>query len=321
MLPSIRTFRNTDLAAVCKVWNAHFGDLGTSCQIDPLRLELCSLAKPYFQARDLLIAEYEEQVVGFLHLGPMANDQLTNAQPGSAAINALCVVPCDGEASVAAALLARAEQQLLEDAIASCQFKPMLPNGCFYLGLGPGDSMAGATTSERRVCDWIGKAGFVSCLPTNQWELDLADYQPPIDRVQIQIRRGCHVERLADEPALPWWQACLLGHTDPIQFRLTSRSDGELLCEALYWSVAAELQSVPESLLWLWPPQVPSEAQVADQIVFLLGEACRQLQAERVDTIRTVSAASDTRLNAILRRLQFKAIHNGVVFEKKLVSA
>ncbi len=318
MLSAIRTFRNTDVAALCKVWNAHFGDLGSECRINPLQLELVCLSKPYFVAEDMLIAEHDQQVVGFLQLGPVPSDDLTDARKDALAIVALCIVPCDGEDSVARALLASAEKLLKERHVGLCRFKPLLPGCAYFQGFGPADSMIGATTSERRSCSWVSAAGFKPALPTTQWELQLGSFQPPVDRQQIQIRRSSQVEREADEPQLPWWQACLLGHTEPVRFNLFDRPQATLICEALFWTVAMELQAAPRSVAWLWTPNVSPGEMAGQQLLYLLGESCRELQAERIDIVRSVSAASDTKVNGLLRRLGFLAEQSGVVFEKKL---
>lgn len=320
MLPAIRTFRNTDVAALCKVWNAHFGDLGIGCRLNPLQLELICLAKPYFKAEDLFIAEYDQQVVGFLQLGPVGNSDLSDVQPDVMAIAGLCIVPCDSEGQVAQALLKRAEQSLRERKVRLCRFKPMLPESPFYQGVGPADSMIGATTSERRSCAWMTESGYVPVLPTTQWELDLSSFQPPIDRQQIQIRRSSIVERETDEPQMPWWQACLLGHAEPVQFRLSQRLPPRPICEALYWTVATELQTTATSIAWLWTPTLSTEETAAAQLTFLLGETCRQLQSERLELVRTVTAASHTQVNNLLRRLGFIAEQSGMVFEKQLDS-
>jgi hypothetical protein len=318
VLPAIRTFRNTDVAALCKVWNAHFGDLGFDCRLNPLQLELICLAKPYFIAQDLLIAEYDQQIVGFLHLGPVGRSDLMDVQPDVMAIAALCIVPCDSEGQVAQALLQRAEQAMRGRSIRVCRFKPMLPECPFYQGLGPADSMVGATTSERRSCAWVTEAGFVPVLPTTQWELDLTNFQPPIDRQQLQIRRSSIVERETDEPPMPWWQACLLGHAEPVLYRLLQRTPPLPLCEALYWTVATELQTSATSTTWLWTPALPVDESGAAQLTFLLGETCRQLQSERLELVRTATPASHTQVNTLLRRLGFVAEQSGMVFEKLL---
>ncbi|MCA9133323.1 MAG: GNAT family N-acetyltransferase [Planctomycetales bacterium] len=308
----------TDVAALCRVWNAHYAELGHECLIDPLRFELCSLAKPYFRAEDLLLAEQEGRVVGFLHMGQVGNADLSDASAGEAAIAALCVEPGEDERAIGGLLLAAAEKHGADEHVRRCRFKPTLPDCAFYLGLGPGNSLIGATAAEKRVIEWVGQAGFKPVLPTTLWELELFSFQPPIDRVQIQIRRSACLDRQADEPDLPWWQACLLGHTERTAIQLINRADERVLCKALFWSVANELQSTADATLWLWPIALTSAEQAVDQMVFLLGESCRQLQHERTDVVRTVSTASDTVTSSILRRVGFKACESGMVFEKLL---
>jgi hypothetical protein len=315
--PAIRTFRNTDIESLCRVWNAHYSDFGFTAHVDALRVELCSLAKPYFVERHLLVAEHDGQVVGFLHIGPTANGDLSDIATDAATVSALCVVPCEREKLVASALLVAADSVLRELGSKTCSFKPLLPNCPFYLGLGPADSIIGATALEKRACGWLVAAGYEASIPTNLWELELAKFQAPVDRIQIQIRRSAHVDRQVDEPLLPWWQACVLGHTEPNAFQLTHRTEKRVLNEALFWSVATEIRPLPDSVVWLWPPSLPLDEAAADQLVFLLGEACRQLQNERIDSVRTVSAANDVTINKVLRRIGFVAVQSGVVFEKR----
>lgn len=288
------------------------------CLIDALRLELCCLAKPYFREEDFLVAELDGRFVGFLHLGPLGNEQLTDAATDMAAISAFCIEPHADEASIAAALLGRALAICVDRHVNACRFKPMLPNCPFYVGLGPADSIIGTTSAESRVCSWLGSAGFEPLKPTSAWELEMIAFHAPVDRVQIQIRRSAHVDRQIHEPLLPWWQACMLGHTEPTAFQLTHRKERRVLNEVLFWSVAPELQTLPDSVFWLWPPTVSDEDAATDQLVFLLAESLRQLQSERVDLVRTVAGANENDTSNILKRLGFTPTQSGVVFEKTL---
>jgi hypothetical protein len=329
---TIRTFRNTDAEAICRVWNAHYAEQGTDAQMLPLALELGCLAKPFFDKQDLIIAEVNEQVVGFAHAS-RSTIQETTEQIHPLAIVALCVAPqADdaeiGDAEIAAQLLRHCEQIAERLSIDQIRFKPMLPNGGFYLGYGPADSMIGTTTSEQRTCQWLRAAGFQPLQPTNLWELELSRFQPPVDRMQLQIRRTAHVDRQVDEPLLPWWQACVLGHTEAAAFQLTDRTEKRVLLEVLYWTVAPELQLTPHSVAWLWPPELSIEnsrnAQApgpSDQMVFLIAESIRELQGESVDVIRTVSSADHAPMSQLLRRLGFKPIQSGLVFHKQLGNA
>lgn len=316
----IRTFRNTDVSAICAVWNAHYGLDDSAGRIDALRLEIFGLAKPYFDDRNLLIAEQDGEVVGFLHCGPTANETQTDLHPSSIGISSFCVKPQDDDDSVAAALLEHLLNSAAEQQKTECFFKPILPNCAFYLGVGPADSMAGATTCDARARKWISEHGFVPNTPTCQWELDLSSFQAPVDRTQIQIRRAAQVNRQVDEPTLPWWQACVLGHTEQTAFQLTHRTEKRVLGEILYWSIAPELLPIPDSLMWLWPPREGDDPQAAAELQFLLSESLRQFQSERVATVRTVLLADENSNTAILRKLGFAPAENGVVFRRELAS-
>ena len=340
MTVKIRTFRNTDVAQLCDVWNAHNSVLGPECTIDLLRLELCSLAKPFFCEADLLVAEQEGSVVGWIHLAGLPNEDLSDLEPGAGAIAALCVVPGGDEDQTAAELLKAADQIFAERQILQYAFRPILPKSAFYLGCGPAGSMIGLTSTEVRIRRWLMQSNFKARCPTNVWELDLGAFQPPIDRQQIQIRRSAQVNRGVDEPYLPWWQACLLGHTEPNAFQLTHRIEKRVLHEILFWTVASELQTTPGSVAWMWPVSLPPSSEPsssvptpasrgtlaapssgdleADRLVFLVGESLREFQNDRLDSVRTVSAANDLKMSGLLRRLGFTSIESGVEFEKRV---
>ena len=318
MTTSIRSFRNTDLDLLCSIWNEHHADLGLECSIDRLQLELICLAKPYFEPEHLQIAETAAgEGLGFIHHGPVADAGLGGASHASRAISALCVKPGPHEDGVAEDLLNHCLVSASQTGIPACRFKPVVPDCPYYLGLGPADTMAGVLPCEQRVRKWLNQAGFETFQPTCHWELDLGSFQAPIDRSQIQIRRASNVNQQLDEPSLPWWQACVLGHTEPVAFQLSHKSEKRVLQEVLYWSMDPDLQSGHSSVVWLWPPE-SGDDEYENELTFLLAESMRQLQAERVDSVRTVTSANDHRSTTRLRRLGFQLQQDGAVFMKRL---
>lgn len=283
-----------------------------------MHFELAVLAKPYFVAEDLLIAVEDDVMQGFLHLSNATTPDLADTEHQRGVLSALCVTPGANEAEVAAALLRQADQMLAQSGVSSCATRPMPPDCPFYLGLGAGDSMMGITTADQRTYNWLVTAEWVPRQATSGWELFLGNFQPPIDRLQIQIRRTAHVDRLLDEPLLPWRQACLLGHTEPIGFQLTLRAEERVAQELLVWSVGQELMTTPEAIVWLWPIEVVDSTQNADQLVFLLSESLRQMAEDRVEVVRTYSDSAKTLVTSVLTRLGFRNAVSGVVLEKTI---
>lgn len=312
---AIRSYRNTDTASICEVWNGHHTGLAVG-PISSIHFELTVLAKPYFVAENLLVATENDVMRGFLHLSNATTADLAEADFKRGVLCALCVVPGEDEAEIAAALLLRADQLLAKSEVASCATRVMPPDCPFYLGLGAGDSMMGITTADQRTYGWLVKAGWVPHMATSGWELVLDTFHPPVDRLQIQIRRTAHVDRLLDEPLLPWRQACLLGHTEPTGFQLTLRSEGTVVQELLAWSVGQELMTAPDSIVWLWPIEVSGSKQNSDQLVFLLSESLRQMAEDRVEVVRTYSDSAKILVTSVLTRLGFRNANSGVVLEK-----
>ena len=285
--------------------------------ITSLHFELTVLAKPYFAAENLLVLTVAEEMRGFLHLANASTADLTDTDCQRAVLSALCVMPGDDEAKIAAHLLAYADELQTKRGVQACATRPLPPDCPFYLGLGAGDSMMGITTADQRAYGWLVKAGYVLRVATSGWELHLDKFQPPVDRLQIQIRRNAHVDRLLDEPVLPWRQACLLGHTEPTGFQLTLRAEGTVAQELLVWSVGQELMTTPETVVWLWPIEVGQTTHSADQLVFLLSESLRQMAEDRVEVVRTVSDSAKTSVTSVLARLGFRNTISGVVLEKR----
>jgi GNAT superfamily N-acetyltransferase len=319
---AIELFRNTDLPAICEIWNQHHRVSGHQEQLAIDRMELFVPSKLFFDARLLLLAKIDDRPVGFIHLCPIPNAQFLDAKLGELAIAALCVVPSENEQEIAAKLFQAAKEVCISRDCRRCVFRPALPQCSFYVGLGPADSLAGTLSSEERVCRWLAAAGFKPALPTTLWEIDLLNFRVPGDRIQMLVRRRSLVDRQIQEPDLPWWQSCVLGHTETVAFHLTDRIEKRTLQELILWSLAPSLSGTAQRVVWLWPPSMdyspidaPVEISPVDRLLFLLAESLRELQTEQVDTLRTVTHSEATQIHQVLHRLGFQAVESGMVFE------
>ncbi|MEC8554579.1 MAG: hypothetical protein VXZ82_06180 [Planctomycetota bacterium] len=309
----IRGFCNTDIYAICELWNTHHADVPGTQEMNPLRLELSCLAKPYFEPSQLLIAEEDLGTpLGFIHFGPVAAQNGDDVEQNANAIHALCVRPDAREAEVAGLLLSQLKLSGEQRAVA---FRPTLPNAAYYLGVAPADAISGVIAEEYRLCNWLSAAGFAPGTPTCLWELQLAFFQPPVDRNQIQIRRSCQVESNEDAE-LPWWHACVLGHAEPATFELRRKADRQLLTSSLFWSLAAEMQDPTQSAYWWWPKFTPEDNVNTNQRLHLLAESLRALQQSGVDVVRTSTFVEDSEQADILHRLGFSPASNGMLFSK-----
>lgn len=319
----IREFNNSDSQIICDLWNAHHRDLLVGTQVNAERMEMFVHAKPFFEPCQLLIALRDDRPVGFVHLGPTSTGDLSQAEQGQLSIAALCIDPDEDELSIATLLFDHVEQQCRLQGIQRCYFRAALPFTSLYVGLGPADSLAGVLSTEAKLCHWLSEAGYKPAVPTTVWELNLLEFQAPADRIQMLVRRRSFVQRLVQEPMLPWWQSCVLGHAEVTSFHLTDRTAMRTLQEVIMWGISPALRTHPETVMWLWPPNMeylpedsPVEIAASDRLLFLLAESLRELQTEQIDTVRTVTHAESNEFHRVLTRLGFQAIESGVVFER-----
>lgn len=311
----IRAFQNTDTQALCRVFNSHHEAVGLPSAIVPLSLELCVLAKPYFENPLLLVAEQDQRIVGFTQVGFEPADGLTSLDTSASVISALCVEPGEEDFAVGQILIEEAIRCLAGRGAEKVRFCPPPPATPYFAGLAPGDGMIGCPTIDPRVRSWLEASQWKVEQPMACWEIDLNSFQLPMDRTQLQVRRMAHVDRLLDEPVLPWYAASMLGHTEPIGFQLTSRQTRMVTAEIMLWTIGHELLPQNETVAHLWPLESLQPGQ-DDHVVFLIAESLRQLREDRIDIVRTIVAGNDAATAKLLSRIGFTATLSGVVFTR-----
>lgn len=314
----IRSYRNTDAEALCRVFNAHYQAVGLPCVLTPLSLELCVLSKPYFAPELLLIAELDGAVAGFAQLGFAPDENLQTLSSTQAILSSLCVPVQQDSSAIASQLISTAMRIVGQSGAAHMRYSPPPPASPFFIGLSLGDGMIGAPSADTRLHAWLTSAGWKAGERVIYWEVDLANFHPPMDRTQIQIRRMAHVERLLDEPTMPWYLASLLGHTEQIGFQLISRDARSMAVDIVLWSIGSELLAQSDTVLRLWPLTAEACRRDDDRLVFLLSEAFRQMREDRVDAVRTVANESDADVVRLLQRIGFDALMSGNVFSSAI---
>lgn len=286
--------------------------------IKPISFELSVLAKPYFDAKFLFVAVEENRIVGFAHLGFPPTRDYRDLDMQQSILCCLCVIPHSNEAEIAAELLARVGSVSNTLRVSRIQVMPMAPDCPFYLGLAPGDGISGVLTSDTRLRSWLIADHFDVSETVNVWELDAARFHCPMDRIQIQIRRMAHVDRYLAEPVIPWWPACVLGHTDQFGFQLTHHKEKRVVCEALFWIVDNDVKPQLDIIARLWLADKRLNCEMPDHSVFLLSESIRQLFVDRVQTVRAFARSSDSELRQIFGRLGMTSTQEGTVYSKSL---
>jgi hypothetical protein len=346
---TIRSYLNTDTPALSKIWalhcqsfqpsssaqlasstpgnapyhptqrDAHCRDLQSrNLECKPAVWDACIFSKAYFNADELLLAIAENgEPLGFIHFGvvPVRSSQ---ERQSIGCIHRLCVAPSPGEADIASALITRANEGLRAQGATACQSLGCGEDSTFYLGIAEGDNSMGILAQDQRSQDWFHRAGFAPVCPTECWELELASFRPPMDRMQIQVRRNCTIGRMLEEDYDDWLESTILGHCEQLRFHLMVKSPPALAGILACWFPDPEVADVDGGIVRIKLPDVPSSEMDRERFVYLLSESLRQLQQDRKRIVRAVASAQKQQTITLLQRLGFRSMAHGLVFEKQL---
>jgi len=316
---TIRSFLNTDTPHLSKLWRGHHEAFHSrnSCSVSVW--DQCILSKPFFDREELVLAIDDLGLPnGFIHFGFVSNPSGNRASDALAAIHKICVLPSLEEDEVANVLLQHAIHVLKSRGASQCTALGTTERYAFYLGVAEGDNVMGVVAKDARTQRWMSQAGFIPQRPTECWELDLASFRPPMDRMQIGIRRTCTVGRLLDEDSHQWWLSSVLGHCEQIRFNLVLRSPPKVESEIMFWFPDPTIAGVNSTLVRLWLPIVPKAEESRERFIYLMAESLRQLQQERKLAVRTFASADQQDTITLLQRLGFRSVDHGVVYAKTL---
>lgn len=314
----IRSFLNTDTPHLSKLWLEHHSVYSKStCSVSVW--DQCVLSKPYFDRDGLLVAvDAVGLPVGFVHFGFSGNPQGTRLSDTAAILHKICVSPGKDEDAIAEALMHQALKTLKTQGASNCTALGNTERNAFYLGVGEGDHLMGVVARDVRTQRWLTQSNFVSVHPTECWELDLSSFRPPMDRMQISIRRTCTVGRLLDEDSNQWWLSSVLGHCEQIRFNLVLRSPPKVENEIMFWFPDPTICGVDPSVVRLWLPSAPEAEEARERFIYLMAESLRQLQQERKQKVRTYASADQQTTVTLLQRIGFRSVEHGMIYSRDL---
>jgi hypothetical protein len=297
---------------------------GLECK--PAVWDACIFSKAYFRADELLLAISETgEAVGFIHFGMIPprstagqSEMNSIGQASIGAIHRLCVSSSPSEDSIAESLIQQAVARLKTAGATVCQGLGGGEHSVFYLGIAEGDNSMGVLAHDRRSQNWFHRAGFAPIQPTECWELELASFRPPMDRMQIQVRRNCTIGRMLEEDYDDWLESAVLGHCEQVRFHLMVKSPPMLAGILKCWFPDPEVADVDSGVVRTRIPELPETETERERFIYLLSESLRQLQQDRKRVVRTVTSAQKQNTISVLQKLGFRSVVHGLLFEKQL---
>jgi ribosomal protein S18 acetylase RimI-like enzyme len=312
-----RSFRNTDPPGLVQTWNEVFTERGAARLRHSSVLERHVLAKPYFDPAGLILAEEEGRTVGFVHaaFGPNSRESLLSRSVGIICV--LAVRPAFQKRGIGTELLTRAEAYLKERGSQTIYAGMMRPLAPFYFGLYGGSDLPGILASDAVAAPFLEAHGY------KVGETSIV-FQRALDQpINVADGRFANLRRRYDVRILPriglgtWWQECVLGLIEPVEFRLEEKLTGRPVARATAWEMEAF------SCTWNQPAVGIMDVQVQDDLrrhglaKFLLAQLLRYLQDQYFGLAEMHALDQNQAARGLFRSVGFEQVDVGRIYKKE----
>ncbi len=303
------------------LWRSRSGQPGLYERVTPDVLEQLVFAKLYFDYPGLIIACDDDRPLGFAHAGFGPNDACDGIATEMGVTSLVLVRPDCDTSTVAAGLLERSEAYLRQRGAQVLYGGGINPLNPFYLGLYGGSELPGVLASDRVSHDLYTSHGYREIDRTMVLHRNLSNFQSPIDRYQMQIRRRMVVEVTTDAPTCNWWEASTLGDFDLTRFEIIPRGGGTPVARAVFrglepmGTVGAGRTA---GLVDMWVDESLRHRGLA---VFVLSEAFRQFIRQGITLVEAQVMQHNAAGIALYEKLGFQLADQGSVFRKDIANA
>ncbi len=311
----IRCFRNADPPRLADVWRA--ADLGPAA-MQPMTaalLEASVFSKPYFDREGLIVAAEDDRVVGFAHaaFGPNAGRSGVDTRVGTTLLAA--VVPHPMQDEIGASLLRGCEDYLRKRGATTILGGGSAELRSFYLGLYGGSDLPGILDSSVAMRRLFERAGYDVADRIAVLRRTLQGFRPPVNRLQVAIRRGT-VLRAIDEPTRrSWWEAATTTGVALRRYELLGQAD-ELLGSASFWDMQPLASAWGVVAAGLLDVEIEGPRRRQGLAHYLVAESLHDLAQEGVSLVETHASVANTAAVSLFTKLGFDIAEHGTIFRK-----
>ena len=310
-----RCFRNDDPPRLADVWRA--ADLGPAA-MQPMTsalLEACVFSKPYFDRAGLLVALDGERMIGFAHAGFGPNADASGLDTSIGTTMLVVTVPHAAAAAAADGLLARCEDYLRARGVRAPRGGGSETLGGFYLGLYGGSGLPGILDSSAGMQEVFRRAGYAVAERIAVLRRPLAGFRPPVNRLQLAIRRATTL-RVIDEPARrTWWEAATTTGIALRRYELRNATD-ELLGSGSFWDMQPIAAAWGVAAAGLMHVDIAGPRRRQGLASYLVAEALHDLAQEGVTLVETQVDEANAAAVSLFEKLGFTIAERGTVFAK-----
>ncbi|MFM1904286.1 MAG: hypothetical protein RLZZ440_2186 [Planctomycetota bacterium] len=308
-------FRNDDPPRLADAWRAT--DLGPAA-LQPMTsaaLEAAVFSKPYFDRAGMIVARSGDRLLGFAHagFGPAEDRSTLDHRIGSTLL--VVVPPHERQAEIEDGLLIRCEDYLRGRGATTILGGGTPDLGGFYLGLYGGSDLPGILDSSPGMRGVFQRNGYAAAERIAVLRRPLEGFRPPVNRLQLAIRRATSL-RAIDEPARRnWWEAATTTGTALRRYELRGEAD-TLLGSAAFWDVQPLAASWGLAMAGLMRVDIEGDRRRQGLANYLVAEALHDLAQEGTTVAEAHVAEANAPAMHLFEKLGFKAIDHGTLFRR-----
>jgi ribosomal protein S18 acetylase RimI-like enzyme len=309
-----RTFRNDDPPRLAQIWNAAFTGRGSVNLRHSGPLEHYVFAKSYFDPAGLILAFDDNTPVGFAHggFGPASGEAALSTDSGVTC--AVGVIPSHRRRGIGSELLRRCESYLRERGATTLYAGSMPPMNPFYFGLYGGSESPGFLVSDPEAEVFLTRHGYRiwdTCL-VYQARLGSMLNVPDGRFAGLRLRFDVRAQQKG-RPA-SWWQACVLGPVDLLEFSLEEKGTNQSVARAAVWEMEGFAQRWSEAALGIVGVEVREDKRRQGLAKYLLAQMLRYLQDQYFTLAEVQTMERNQAAIKLYQCLGFKQVDMGRIY-------
>ena len=193
----------------------------------------------------------------------------------------------------------------------------MHPLNPFYFGVYGGSEQSGFLESDSAAAPFFRARGYLPSAKTLVLQKRLDRPANVVDGRFPGLRRRFQVEVVASAQTASWWQECVLGPVEPVEFRLQETANGQLAGRVRIWEM--------EGLSWRWgSPSVGLVDLLVEErfrrqglAKLLLANVLQYLQDQYFAIVEVHVGETNQPARALFRGLGFEEVDAGSSYQKQ----
>lgn len=313
-----RGFRNDDPPQLAEVWNETFCSRGAVRLRHSNPLERHVFAKPYFDPAGLILAIEEERCVGFAHAGFGPHPDGSQLSKETGVLCAIGVRPTHRRRGIGTELLQRCEQYLTSQGARTLLAGQMGNVSPFYFGLYGGSEMPGFLDSDADAKPFLESRGYQLLDVCRVYQRRLDEALGIVDVRFSNLRRCYDVRILPRVQVATWWQDCVWGLMEPVEFRMEDKSSGLPVARALAWEMEGFSWRWNQPAVGLMNLEVQEDLRRQGLAKFLLSQILRYLQEQFFGLVEAQVLEPNEAGRGLLQGIGFEEVDVGRSFRKAM---